>query len=115
MLRHTLVDLEETEDLAHFLRWTQLEWSNMEADDARASLHRTNRLLTQATDKIDFAMALSRENLEDIEMQEQNVWENWKQSWDVMEDGNAWMGLNNRRKYLRVNRVHEEEYLAAEG
>jgi hypoxanthine phosphoribosyltransferase len=87
----------------------------MEAEDARASLHRTNRLLTQATDKIDFAMALSRENLVDIEMQEQNVWENWKQSWDVMEDGNAWMGLNNRRKYLRVNRVHEEEYLAAEG
>lgn len=115
MLRHTLQELEEVEGMAHFLRWRQLEWSHMECEDARASLHRTNRLLTHATNRIDSAMAQSRENLEDIEMQEQNVWENWKQSWDVLEDGNGWMGLNNRRKYLRVNRFHEEEYIAAAG
>ena len=114
MLLHTLNELEDTEEVAHHLRWVRLEWANMENEDARANLHRTNRLLKVATDKIETAMNLSRTNLEEVTMQELNLWENWKQSWETMENGNGWMGLNHRRKYLRVNRIHEGEYVATE-
>ena len=111
MLLHTLAELEATEEVAHHLRWVQLEWANMANEDARANLHRTNRLLKFATDRIESAMNLSKTNLEEVTMQELNLWENWKQSWDTIENGNGWMGLNHRRKYLRVNRIHEEEYI----
>ena len=46
----------------------------------------------------------------DVTLQEKNLQENWKESWNALEDGNEWMGLNNRRKYLRIFKIHEIEY-----
>jgi len=43
-------------------------------------------------------MKFSKEGIEDITLQERQDRENWQQSWDTVEDGNAWIGLNNKRK-----------------
>ena len=45
------------------LRTTTVEWSSFKMEDCRSNLLKTKRLLRVATEKIERAMALSRNNL----------------------------------------------------
>jgi hypothetical protein len=87
-----------------------VQWANMTVEDCLANLCRTELLLAEATAKVQRAMQLSHNNLEEVTMQERGLQENWKNAWSSLEDGNEWIGLNHRRKYLRVLNIQEQEY-----
>lgn len=87
-----------------------VQWANMTVEDCLANLLRTKLLLAEATVKVQRAMQLSHDNLEEVTMQERGLKENRKNAWSSLEDGNEWIGLNHRRKYLRVLNIHEKEY-----
>jgi hypothetical protein len=87
-----------------------VQWANMIVEDCLANLCRTELLLAEATAKVQRAMQLSHNNLEEVTMQERGLQENWKNAWSSLEDGNEWIGLNHRRKYLRVLNIQETEY-----
>eukprot|EP01037_Dinobryon_pediforme_P028074 gene28074-31202_t len=47
-------------------------------------------------------MLLSKELLSDFSMEESNVKEEWKQSYEGIEDASAWKGLNRKRKLEKL-------------
>lgn len=88
----------------------RVQWANMTMEDCLANLYRTELLLAEATAKVQRAMLLSHNNLEEVTMQEKGLKENRKTAWSSLEDGNEWIGLNHRRKYIRVLNIHEKAY-----
>ena len=42
--------------------------------------------------------------------QESGNKKNWNRSWDKLENGNEWINLNQKRKYLRIYKINEMKY-----
>ena len=64
MYQNSLILLSSSATTVYTLRTTTVEWSTMMMEDALANLNRTTLLLQIATEKIERAMTLSRENLQ---------------------------------------------------
>ena len=71
-------------------------------EDARSLLLRTLYDIDLAEKRIKQAMLLSKELLSDFSMEESNVKEEWKQSYEGIEDASAWKGLNRKRKLEKL-------------
>ena len=46
----------------------------------------------------------------ELTAQESGNKQNWNRSWDKLENGNEWINLNQKRKYLRIYKINEMKY-----
>ena len=56
------------------------------------------------------AMLLSKELIHDFSLEEANLREEWKQSYDDLENANDWKGLNCKRKLEKILETHLTEF-----
>ena len=56
------------------------------------------------------AMLLSKELIHDFSLEEANLREEWKQSYDDLENANDWIGLNCKRKLEKLLEIHLKEF-----
>jgi hypothetical protein len=75
-----------------------LEQVQMVYEDALAAVVRILPQIQAAGQRIVDVMRFSKQLLEDVTMEELGEQLDRKQSYDVLEDANAWMGLNEKRK-----------------
>ena len=82
--------------LKHATRNTELD--TMRYEDSRTTFLRLDEDIKIARDRIQRAMKYQKEGITSFQLEEANAKLDWKQSYDEIEDGNAWEGLNNCRK-----------------
>jgi hypothetical protein len=89
-----------------------LEQVQMVYEDALAAVVRVMPRILAAGQRIVDVMKFSKQLLEDVTMEEQGEQLDRKQSYDVLEDANAWMGLNEKRKLEKQYAALFEDCLA---
>ena len=111
-IRLTQLDLaaKEKQSLSH--ECAQSEWDRMAYEDARMAFIRIDENIKAAGEKIERVMKYQKDTIAAFELEERNEKQDWKQSYDDKEDGNAWEGLNNRRKFLAKYEETLERFLA---
>ena len=90
-----------TSEYELFVR-AKMEKYPMQFEDSRSRFIRTDESLISATMRINSVMDYSKQNIETYALEEQNLQEDWKQDYDGLEDGSAWVGLNDKRKIEKV-------------
>jgi hypothetical protein len=76
------------------------EPSFMSAEDLRSSIVEDEHSLLHAEINVKRAISFSKAGLDMIEAQQRNLQADDLHSWDQLEDGQAWQGLNMKRKLL---------------
>ena len=93
--RQTLADCEA---ILHKHVTKNMEVDKMSYEDSRTTFLRLEENIIMARERIERAMKYQKEGITGFQQEEANTKLDWKQSYDDLEDGNAWEGLNNCRK-----------------
>jgi hypothetical protein len=67
-------------------------------EDSRSKFIRTSEFLVIASNKIKNTMEYCKNNINEINLHESNISEDWRQDYDGIENGNGWKDLNMKRK-----------------
>jgi len=90
----------------------EAEVGQFECEDFRSRIMKTMEDINTAEARIQAAMQLSKALITDFIAEEENIREDWRQSYDKVENADGWRGLNCKRKLLRQFEVQIAEYNA---